>query len=200
MTDDPAGVVEESNEIGWAAFLTVLDVGTVHRVGLPHLVGILLGESQPVLAVDLGVGLEHLVLVDEPAEGIGRHPIAPEDALFQARPVEMCLGRMLAAKHRKHLLDGLEDGLRRDLAGAALVRARLGCHGGDAAALVAIQPGRDRAPGELMGIAVLILEGHLADAPDAVADGTALSKLDRAQHAHLQVRRGILHEVSILCR
>jgi hypothetical protein len=68
MANDAAGVVEEGDELGLHLARPLLQVRPDHRVGLPELVGVGLGEGQAALALDLGVGLEQLVLFDRAPE------------------------------------------------------------------------------------------------------------------------------------
>ena len=72
----------------WTGDALDLDVGSVEGVGLPHFVGVGLGEGQALLVGALGVGLEQFVLLDDAAEGVGRDLRAGEQALLDAEPIE----------------------------------------------------------------------------------------------------------------
>ncbi len=85
---DAAGVVDERDELGLHLARAVLHVGAKHRVGLPELVGVRLGEGEAPLALDLGVGLEQLVRLDHAPEGVRGDALALEQALLDASTVE----------------------------------------------------------------------------------------------------------------
>ena len=93
-------------------------------------------------------------------------------------------------------VEGFEEFLGRDLAGLALVLARVVGHAGDAVVFVAVEPGLDGAPGELAWVALLVEEGHGGDVVDAFVAGSPVDGVDGAEDAHLQIDRRLLHECS----
>ena len=84
MAADPRGVVQEGDEAGLHFGAGVGDVRAVERVGLPQLVGVGLGESEPMLALAIAVGLEQLEVLHQPREGVRRDLRAREHALLDA--------------------------------------------------------------------------------------------------------------------
>ena len=92
-------------------------------------------------------------------------------------------------------VQGLEEFLGRDLADAALVAAWVLVDAGDAVVFVAVEPGLDGAPGELAWVAFLVEEGHGGDVADALVSGSSVDGVDGAEDAHLQIDRGLLHEM-----
>lgn len=168
-------------------------VRSEHGVGLPHLIGVCLGEGQSALALACMLGLEQFVLFDQPAESRGRQPLAREQALFDADAVNGLLVDAPGMETGQDRVDGLLDLFGMHLARFALVRARRGFQRGDPVLVVAHQPGLDGTPGEGAHIALLVGEAHLADRFDAIALGFAFGHVDRAQHAHLQVLARVIH-------
>jgi hypothetical protein len=166
VATDAARVIEERDELCLHLAGAVLDVGSKHRVGLPELVRVRLGEGEAALVLDLRVGLEQLVRFDHAPEGVRGDALALEYASLDAGAVNG--GHVLrAAEATAHLLDGLEHLLGRHLARLALVRAGPGLHGRDAVLLVARVPGLDGTPGELEALAVFVGEHLLTDMVDA---------------------------------
>lgn len=70
MADDAARVVQKRDELCLHLARALLRVGADHRVGLPELVDVRLGEGQSPLALHFRVWLEQLVRFDDAAEGV----------------------------------------------------------------------------------------------------------------------------------
>lgn len=193
MAADARGVVEERDESGLHLRAGVLDVRAVEGVGLPKLVGVRLGESEPVLALAVAIGLEQFEAFDQPGKRVRRHLRADQDTLFDAQPVEQGAGRRLAVGFGQDRADRFEQFLGLDLAGLGLVGARNVFECGDAVLFVAPKPGLDGAPGKLPGVALLVSERHGADGLDPRANRIARGHVDCAQHAHFQIGGWIFH-------
>jgi len=171
-----------------------LNMRPVERVGLPHLVGVGLGEGQPDFVGRLGVGLEQFKFPDQPVKSGAGDLRALKLPLFNAEAVKDGAFGNAAMRFGEHGLNGFKDVFRFDLAGLALVGAGLLFHDRDTVFAVAAQPGGDGAPGEPAGLSVLVGEGHLADGLNTRPFGFALGHVHGAEHAHLQVSGGISHE------
>ena len=98
VATDARGIVQEGDEPGLHRRAVDVDIRPVERVGLPHFIGVGLGEGQPVFVGAVLVGLEQFVLLDQPAEGVGRDLRTGEQALLRctagrARPASaFCRG------------------------------------------------------------------------------------------------------------
>ncbi|MFM1945066.1 MAG: hypothetical protein RI897_4048 [Verrucomicrobiota bacterium] len=206
VTTGPAGVIEESDEAGLRRRTAVLDVWAKEGVGLPHLVGMSFGERQTDFVGGLGVALEHFVLFDQAAEGVGSDLSSREQSLLDAEAVEERAGGRLATGLGKDFAHRVVNVFQNDLAGFAFVGAGLVFHDGDAVFLKAGVPGLDGAPGELAPVAILVGEDRLAGGLDARGDAVAGSHVDSAQDAHFEISGWIAHKGfpfcwdSMLCR
>jgi hypothetical protein len=69
---DAGSVIEESDEASLKGRSFVLNIRADEGVGLPHFIGVGFGESQAQLVGTVRVGLEHFVLFDQAAKGVGR--------------------------------------------------------------------------------------------------------------------------------
>jgi len=194
VATNAAGIVEESDEPGLDRGTLVLKARTNERVGLPHFIGMGLGESQADFVRAFGVGLEQLVLLDHAAEGGVGDLRAGEQPLFNTEAIQHGPAGIPAVELWQHFADGVHQVFDDDLADFALVGAGLVFHFRDAVFFETGIPGLDGAPGELARMAILVGEGHLADGFDAGVDGVAGGQVNGAQHPHFQIHSGIAHE------
>ena len=88
VTADARSVIQEGDEPGLHGRAVDLDIRAVERVGLPHFIGVGLGKGQAVFVGAVPVGLEHFVLLDQAAEGVGGDLGAGQQTLLDAQPVE----------------------------------------------------------------------------------------------------------------
>jgi hypothetical protein len=84
---DAAGVVDEGDELGPDVAGATADVRAVHRVGLPEVVGVCLGEGEPFLVLGLGLRLEQLAF-SRCAGRCGGNLLSLEQAALDAGPVD----------------------------------------------------------------------------------------------------------------
>ena len=148
-------------------------VGPEHGVGLPELVGVFHAESETLAVVFFGFGSEQIVVADEAVEGGLGDAVGLQEAVLDAEAIDGAFVGALGVEVGPGGVDGFEEFLGRDLAGLALVAARVVGHAGDAVVLVAVEPGLDGAPGELAWVALLVEEGHGGDLVHAFVAGSA---------------------------
>jgi hypothetical protein len=187
MTEDAAGVVEEGDEFG--GLLRSGGRGAVwseQGVGLPELVGVFHAEGESLFLIGVVFG-EQIVFADEAVKGGLGDAVGVEQSRLDAESVDGAFVGVQAAEVGLGGLDGFEEFLGRDFAGVAFVFTRLGRHAGDAAVLVAVEPGLDGAPGELPRVAVFVGESHGGDGVHAFVAGLPGDGVDGAEDAHLQV-------------
>lgn len=194
VTTDAAGIVNESNESGLGRGSVVADIRAKECVGLPHFVGVSFGEGEADFARSLGVVLEHFVLLDESAEGVGSDLCACEQTFLDRKAVKQSGGGVFAVSFGKDFAESVVNFLKVDLAGFALVGAGPVFDDGNAVFLKTRIPSLNGAPSELAGVAVFIGEGHLADGLDSGSDGMAWSHVNGTEHTHFEIGGRITHE------
>ena len=162
-------------------------------VGLPELVGVMHAEGEAP-SVFFGLGLQQIVLAHETEKSRLCDPAFLEQALLDAEAVDGHLvDTLLLMEVRQCRIDGLQQFLRGDLSGQALVPAGLACHAGDAVIFVAVVPGLYGAPGERTEVALVVGKGHFGDLANALVPCFTFRRVNGAQHPHFQVRRGVFH-------
>ncbi len=197
VAQDAAGVVEKGDELRlFAACAAGVEVRPEHGVGLPELVGVFHAEGEAFFVVLLRVGSEQVVVAQEAVEGGLGDAVGVQETLFDAEAIEGALVGALLVEVGLGGVQGFEEFLGGDLADLALVATRVLGHAGDAVVFVAVEPGLDGAPGEAAGVALFVEEGHGGDVVDAFVAGTSVDGVDGAEDAHLQIDRGLLHEVA----
>ena len=133
---DARGVVDEGDEAGLDGGAFVLEARAIEGIGLPHLVGVGFGEGQALFVLGLGLGFEHVELLDDAGEGVGGHLGACEQPLLDAEAIkDGAFGR--AVDFGQDGVNGLLDGFQGDLADLAFVGAGFVLHDRDAVLLVA---------------------------------------------------------------
>ena len=70
VSTKPTGIVNESDQAGLLGSAAVFEERSEQGVSLPHVVGVRFGESEAMFVGTSFLRLEHLVLFDEPAEGV----------------------------------------------------------------------------------------------------------------------------------
>jgi hypothetical protein len=191
--DDAGGVVDEADEEGFGgvAFVAVGEVGAVHGVGLPEVVGVGFGEGEAGFGCCRITGLEEIEAVDDAAKGVGGDLGALEEATVDAGAVDFGDVVFFAVKAGHDLFDGFEELFGDDFAGGALV----GAGGGicNAVFAVVVPPALDGAPGEAAELSVFIEEGHLADGLVAGDVGGAAGVFECSEDSHFEVVGDALH-------
>src|SRR5690606_367937 len=170
MAANPAGVVDEGDELGLGVSVAVFDVGPAHGVRLPELIGVGLGKREPFLVLGSSLGLEQLVAVDGAAERVGSDLLAAQKAAFDATAIHRSDVSGLVVEVREHLFDSILKQLRLHLSQPPAIGTGPGFHRGDAVLLVAGVPVLNGAPGELVAVVVVVGEDDGADVADALDD------------------------------
>ena len=151
MGNDTAGIINEGKELGLPRSLAVFHVRTKHRVKLPYLVGILLGESEPSFVLGLRCWGEQVILSNQPEEACLGACLVGENAPFNTTAVDHHLVVALISKLAEDLLNGFSQLFRTDLAMLALVRTWSVLEKLYAALLVEREPGLNCTPGKDTG-------------------------------------------------
>src|SRR5580658_9166424 len=88
VTADARSVIQESNEPSLNRRAVALNIRAVEGVGLPHVVGMGLGERQAHFVGALHIGLEQFILFDNAPEGGGRDLGTGQQTFLNAQAVE----------------------------------------------------------------------------------------------------------------
>lgn len=94
-------------------------------------------------------------------------------------------------KLRHHLFDDFEQVLGSDFAGGSFINTRGSI--GDAVFAIVIPPGLDSAPCELVRLAFLVEEDHVADGLVAGKVGCTLSIFECSEDSHFEVVSDAFH-------
>lgn len=195
VRDDAAGVVDEGDQLRLNHSATDFDMRSEHRVELPHLVRITLGEGQPALVVCLGWRSEQVVLLDQPEETRLRTLLPGQGAAFDAAAIDHHLVIAVLSELGQYPLDRLGQRFRADLALLPLVFARPVFEHFDTALLRKRVPRLDGAPFEDMRQPLLIMESALRDLLNAAFYGVSLGRIDRSEYPELHVNANTSHFV-----
>jgi len=187
VRDDAGGVVEETDQLGLNRGGAVVDVGAEHGVGLPHLVGVLLGKGKPAFVLDVGVGFEQFEFSDHSGEGVRRDLLAAKQPPFDADLVDVRFLWVFVMESRKDLLNGLQEFLGRDFSEFTLVGTLLVMQGHEPEFLVTPEPCLNASPGKLPWDAILVGEDHRADVLQSFVLSLPWRGIDGAQNSHLKI-------------
>ena len=134
--DDAGGIVDECDEVGFAAFAPVADLGAVHHIAHPQLAGFAVGEAAPVGADRLtGRFVEQALAGEQAVHGRGGQGVV--EAVFA--------GGLADLAHREGGVIGLDGeealgDLGGQAPGGAAVGACPGVERGEAGAAVLREP------------------------------------------------------------